>query len=194
MSFSLAHIIAWMLAYGYFILFPLVVIEGPIVSILAGFIASMGHLNLFISFGVIIVADLIGDSMYYYIGYSGRKSFIKKWGKYIGINEKRVEQIEGHFKKHSAKTLIAGKLSQGVGAVILVAAGIAKMPFWEYLWYNFLATVPKSLILLLVGYYFGRAYVEFNNYLSYTTFIMIGLAILFVAAYFLIKKFAKKYE
>jgi membrane protein DedA with SNARE-associated domain len=194
MFFSFANIISWMLTYSYFILFPLVVIEGPIISILAGFIASMGHLHLIVAYIVIIIADLVGDTMYYYIGYSGRKTFVKKWGKYIGINEKRVESIENHFKKHSVKTLVAGKLSQGVGAVILVAAGISKMPFREFIWYNLLATLPKSLILLLVGYYFGRAYVEFNDYLSYTTFIMIGLAAMLLVIYFVIRKVAKKYE
>jgi membrane protein DedA with SNARE-associated domain len=141
----------------------------------------------------VVVGDLVGDSIYYMIGRKGRR-FIGRWGKYIGINEKRVEQIENHFKKHSAKTLIAGKLSQGVGAIILVAAGLAKMPFKEFIWYNLAATLPKSMILLLVGYYFGRAYVEWNSYLGYTTFIMIGLAVLLLAIYFIVKKTAKKYE
>jgi len=194
MFFSFAHIISWMLAYSYFILFPLAVIEGPIISILAGFLASMGSLNIFIAYGVVAIGDLVGDSMYYAIGYWGRKKFIERWGRYIGITPKRTEQIENHFKKHSAKTLVAGKLSQGVGAIILVAAGISKMRFREFIWYNLLATLPKSLILLLIGYYFGRAYVEWNRYLSYTTFVMIGATILLVAIYFIIKKIAKKYE
>ena len=41
-----ATVISWLLAYRYAILFPLVIIEGPIVTILAGFLASLGQFNL----------------------------------------------------------------------------------------------------------------------------------------------------
>ena len=43
-----ATVLTWLLAYRYVILFPLVVIVGPIVTILAGFLASLGQFNLFI--------------------------------------------------------------------------------------------------------------------------------------------------
>ncbi|MFH0776166.1 MAG: DedA family protein [Patescibacteria group bacterium] len=191
---SFQQIIFLLNTYKYFFLFPVVVIEGPIVTVIAGFLASLGHLNLGIAYAVVIAGDLVGDSMYYAIGYYGGRSFIQRWGRFFGVTVERVKQLERHFAKHSGKTLVIGKLSHAVGIVVLFAAGIAKVPFWKYIWYNFLPTLPKSLILILIGFYFGETYGKINSYLDYTALGTVSALIIFTAAYFAVKHFSKKYE
>lgn len=102
--------------------------------------------------------------------------------------------MEKHFEKHSGKTLIIGKLSHAVGGVVLVAAGTARVPFWKFIWYNFIPTLPKSLILLLIGFYFGRFYIKINTYLDYTAIWTVVLAVIFILAYLAMRKISKKYE
>jgi len=46
MPLSFQHFIQLLLTYKYLILFPMALIEGPIITIIAGFIASLGYLNL----------------------------------------------------------------------------------------------------------------------------------------------------
>ncbi len=194
MIFPFTQIIAWLTAYKYFFLFPVAVIEGPIVTVIAGFLSSLGHLNIFIAYIVIVVADIIGDAMYYAFGYYGRQKFIERWGHYLGITMERVERLEKHFSKHTGKTLIIGKLSHTIGGVVLVAAGMAKVPFWKFIWYNFIPTLPKSLVLLLIGFYFGATYAKINNYLDYTVIGTIATAIVFTTTYFVIRRVSKKLE
>jgi membrane protein DedA with SNARE-associated domain len=194
MIFSLDQIIGWLLVYKYFILFPVVVIEGPIITIIAGFLSSLELLNPFLVYAVVVAADLIGDFIYYAIGRWGRENFINKWGKYIGLSAAKIIKLESHFEKHTRKTLIFGKISHAFGAPILVAAGVAKIPFWEFIWFNFLATLPKSLIFLLIGYYFGQAYVRLNKYLDYFTIGLLVLAILILIIYFVYNKFKCKFN
>jgi membrane protein DedA with SNARE-associated domain len=194
MFITLTQIINWLLVYKYFVLLPVVIIEGPIVTIIAGFLASLGHINPFIAYGVIVVGDLIGDCMYYSFGRFGRKKVIERWGHYIGITLERVRRLETHFEKHSGKTLIISKLTHAVGPVFLVAAGVAKVPIGKFVLFNLIPTLPKSLILLLVGYYFGKAYAMWNTYLGYTAIITICLAIFLLASYLIIKAVRKKYE
>jgi membrane-associated protein len=105
---------------------------------------------------VVVVGDIVGDIMYYAHGYYGRQRFVKPWGRFLGITLERVERLGKHFEKHSGKILIIGNLSQGVGALVLVAAGIARVPFQKFFRYNFIPTLPKSLIRLLIGYYSGK--------------------------------------
>jgi membrane protein DedA with SNARE-associated domain len=155
------------------------VIEGPIITIIAGFLSSLKVLNPIIVYIVVVAADITGDFIYYAIGRWGRESFINKWGKYIGLSAEKVKKLEVYFEKHTKKTLIFGKLSHAVGAPILVAAGIVKLPFWEFIWFNFWATLPKSFIFLMIGFYFGQAYVKLSKYLDYFT---IGVLILVVVA------------
>lgn len=185
MVFSLGQISGWVAHYGYAALLPIMVIEGPIITVLAGFFSSLGYLNIFWVYGVVVVGDLIGDALWYGLGRFGRLSKLERWGRYVGITRQRVERLEKHFHEHSGKTLVLGKLSHGVGAAFLFAAGVARMPFRRYLWFNFLATLPKSLLLLLVGFYFGQAVAKINSYLDFIAALSISVGLLFAFLLFL---------
>ena len=191
---SLQEIIILLIAHKYFFLFPFTVIEGPIITVIAGFLSSLDYFNIFIAYGIIVVGDVAGDCLYYMAGYYGGQKFVGRWGHFLGITQENIESLKEHFVKHSGKTLIIGKFTHAVGAVVLVAAGIAKMSLWKFIWYNFIATLPKSLILLLIGFYFGETYNKINQYLDYTAIGTIGLTILFIVIYIVVKKVSKKYE
>lgn len=177
MSLPLTQITQELLNYKYWLLFPIAIIEGPIITILAGFMASVGQLNLAIAYLVVASGDLTGDCFYYALGRFGKDTFIKRWGRFIGITESRVLAIEHHFDEHSGKTLITGKFAHGIGAAFLVAAGIAKMPFGKYFWFSLFSTLVKSLILILIGYYFGFAATKIKTVLDLIAAIVIGLTL-----------------
>jgi membrane protein DedA with SNARE-associated domain len=189
----LQQIILLLTAHKYLFLFPVAVVEGPIITVIAGFLSSLGLLNIFIAYAIVVAGDIVGDIMHYAFGYYGGQRFVKRWGRFLGITSERVEQLEKHFEKHTGKTLIIGKLAQVVGAVVLVAAGIARVPFRKFIWYNFIATLPKSLILLLIGYYSGESYVKISSYLDYTAIGTVVAAVIFIVIYFMMRKLSKKY-
>lgn len=195
MFFSLTQVVAWLTTYKYLILLPITIIEGPIITVIAGFLASLNILGLFTTYAVVVFGDVVGDLLYYGIGYWGRENFIARWGKYIGLSLERVKAMENQFKKRGKSILIWGKISHVFGAVILVSAGIVKVNLKDFILFNFFATLPKSVILLLVGYYFGQAYVRINKYFDYTAFIAFGLGMAAIIIYWLIKKFVdRKYK
>jgi membrane protein DedA with SNARE-associated domain len=182
---SLSQTIGWIFGYGYPALFILAVIEGPIVTVIAGFFASLGYLNFFIAYPVIVAGDLGGDVIYYLIGRFGGIRFINKWGKYIGLGPDEILALEKHFEKHGRRLLFIGKMSHGIGGAFLVAAGLVKMPFGEFFSSNFLATLAKSLILLLIGFFFGHALVGVNSVLEKISVVLIGAGFFFFLIYFL---------
>lgn len=191
MVFPLQGLIFWFIAYKYLVIFPIAVIEGPIITILSGFAASLGYVNLWIAYPVIVVADLVGDSLYYLIGRFGREKFIIKYGHYIGVTFNRLKQLERHFERHPHKTFIIGKIAHGIGTMVLIAAGLAKVPYKKLIITNVLPTAAKSLIFILVGFYFGQAYVRLNSYLNYLALFFAGA---FIIAYIVIirsKTFSK---
>lgn len=193
MIIPLTQIIQWLLTYKYLVLFPIVVVEGPIVTVIAGFLSSTGHLNLFIAYAVVLLGDITGDSLYYCLGRWGGIRLINRWGHRIGLTTERVNKIEQHYSSHAAKTIILGKFAHSIEIPFLVAAGVAKVPYRKFLLYVFIPSIPKSLLFILIGYYFGRAYGEIGKYLGYSAFIMIAAAISLTVIYFIIRRVSKKY-
>lgn len=191
---SLDQVLHLLLSYKYLVLFPIVVFEGPIVTVIAGFLATSGRLDPFISFPLIVAGDLVGDTIYYFLGKWGGNKFALKWGKFFGLNESRLKKVERLFSMHGKKTLILGKLSHAIGVVILFAAGVVKFPYLNFLLLNLVATVPKSLALLLFGFFFGQAYARINYYFDVTAVATVIIALLCLLIYFYIEKTARKYS
>jgi len=180
--------------HGYLVMFALAVIEGPMLSIVGGFLASLGYFNLLAVYLIVASGDLAADCLYYLIGRYGGQKFVKKWGHYFFIKETRVDGLEKLFEEHPGKTLITGKIAHGLGGGVLLAAGTARMRFGPFLLYNTLATIPKSLILVLIGYYFGRAYASISKYFDYAEIGSIVIASILVIVYLYMKKRARMME
>lgn len=184
MTMTLTHITSWLIQFGDFAIFPLVMIEGPIITVIAGSLCALGILNLFFTYFVIVIADLTTDCLYYSAGRYGGKRFIDRYGHFFGINLSQVTKLKNHFDTKGGQTLFLGKVSHGIGGVFLVAAGLTKMPFKRFLWYNFLATLVKSIALLLIGYFFGTAIMQINSFFKFFAAISICLLMVAVVFYF----------
>jgi membrane-associated protein len=193
MVIPLQEVAQWIFSYKYMVLFPVMVAEGPIITIIAGFLVSLGHLNGLATYLVLVVGDVTGDSIYYAIGRWSKGSLFGRWGRFLGITEKRLRQLEKYFYRHKTKTLLIGKWSHAIGAPILAAAGLARLPYEQFLAINFLATLPKTLLLLLIGFYFGRSYKRIATYLDYTAIAMIALASLLVVLFVVMKVISRHF-
>jgi membrane protein DedA with SNARE-associated domain len=181
---TVAQFIPWLTAYGYLVLFPGAVVEGPIITILAGFLISQGVMAFLPAALTVIAGDLVGDSLYYAAGRYGRR---------LPVIATRVHHVEAHFQAHAGKTLLLGKLTQGIGGVILMAAGAAPMPFGRFLGWNTLGTIPKTIGLLVHGYFFGAAYQQLDRYLHYAGWGIVLVVVLGILFYSVImKKVAKQ--
>jgi membrane protein DedA with SNARE-associated domain len=188
MLFPLQEIAQWIFLYKYLVLFPVMVIEGPIVTVIAGFFVSLGRLDGLSTFMVLVAGDVTGDSLYYAIG---RWCNVARWGRFQRLTQRQTKKLETYFHHHKVKTLLAGKWSHAIGAPILAAAGLARVPYGQFLAVNLLATLPKTLLLLLIGFYFGRGYTSIATYLDYTAIGMIVLAFLLVVIWILMKMFSR---
>ncbi len=192
--FSLEQITQWLITYKYFLIFPLMVIEGPIITVISGFLASLGYLTLLPIYILVVLGDLVGDTIYYTLGYWGREKLLDMWGgSFLGITKERINKLEVHFDKHRGKTLILGKITHAIGVVFLFAAGLAKVPYLEFLCFNLIATMPKSFVLLLMGYYFGQAYPVINKDLGLVSVFILASSVISLVTFIIYKKYANSH-
>jgi membrane-associated protein len=188
-----SEIFKLLFTYSYFILFPLVVVEGPVVTIISGFLVSLGFMDFIPTYFTIVSADLTGDFLYYSAGRWWLNKPYKGILNFFSIDMKVVHKLEAAIKKNKGPFLFFGKLSHALGGLILFAAGSAEIPIKEYMWFNFLATIPKSLILLAVGYYFGSTVSNFNKYVDFTVLGLFALTIILIGLYFGVAYLSNKY-
>lgn len=173
-------IIQFLIDYGYWIILPLMIIEGPIVTILAAFMASAGIFNIWAVLILSIAGDIAGDILLYWIGRIWGVAFVRKIGKYIGITEKLVLKMEHFFEKHGGKTIFSVKSTTGLCWATWVAAGIVKMNFGKFVWYSFLGGVVWSSFLVFMGYFFGELYEQIVEYIKFAGWIVFSIVVVLI--------------
>ena len=171
-SAELAAVIA---EYGIAILAPLVVVEGPIVTIVAAYMASLKLLDLGNVILCVIIADVVGDCILYAMGRGLLDWLPLSIRRKFGVSRRRMAQMIRTFRDNGVRLLVIGKLTHAVGFAVLFAAGAARMPFLTFVLANLLATIPKSLILVAIGYMFGSAHAVMAEWFSVGSVIVLGL-------------------
>jgi membrane protein DedA with SNARE-associated domain len=190
----LAKLIALPASTLYALLFPIAVIEGPIITVVAGFLGANQAVNIYLVYFIMVAGDVTGDCLYYALGRFGRRRFFDRWGKYIGITSEKIASMERHYRKHSGKTIMISKITHGIGPLFLVAAGASGVSFRRFIVYSTLGALPIALILILIGYFFGQAYLSISRYLDWFGLAASGIAIILFLGYRLLIRFVRKYE
>ena len=159
------HILRFLARYKYQVIFPLAVVEGPIVTVITGILIARGQLSAVPAFAIIFAADMVSDPALYLLGRFGRHLLHRL--RFVKVPPARLEQLEKQFEHSPWKTMVIGKLSYGLGSMFVVAAGAAKMPWLKFLQYMGAVDAVKTTLLLVLGYFFGRAILHSRGYLPY---------------------------
>ncbi len=166
------NVFQFLQSYGYAIMLPLMILEGPVATLAAAILASLGAFNVWIVLILSIVGDMIGDVILYGLGYYYGISFVRHFGKYIGITEKLVLRMERYFQRHGGKTILAVKSTTGLCWAAFVAAGIVKMDFKKFLKNSFYGGIVWSGFLVFMGFYYGYLWGEVRDYIKWIGWII----------------------
>ncbi len=164
--------------YGYLAVFLLSIVEGPLMTVFAAFLAAQGMLNVFAVYVTVVAGDLVGDVLTYGIGrwFVGRLPW--RWGIRSRAFRQRIETLRTHIHARTIHILLFGKLTHSVGFAVLLAAGAARVRLGAFILYNFLGTLLKSFVFIVIGYFFGCLYKDFSVQLQTVSLVGLGLVIL----------------
>jgi membrane protein DedA with SNARE-associated domain len=169
--------------HGLAIVAPIAVLEGPIVTVIAAWLASQGLMSLWGVAVVVIVADLVGDVGLYSLGRWGLARLPARWRSRFGLTGERLAGLSGHFEDHGGRTVFLGKITHSAGFAVLVAAGMARMPMARFFWFNLLGTIPKSLLFVALGYGFGSAYASIDGWITKIALVLGAVIAVGVASF-----------
>lgn len=178
--------------YKYLLIFPVAVVEGPVTIILCGFLVSLGYLNGPLVFIILVVAEIIGDSLYYSMGKKGG-SRIKKYIAKLGYGENEEKFLANYFEKHKGKTFLFAKMAHGIGGAVQVTSGMAKVNYFAFLWYSFVGTLIKTTLLIYIGYYAGNSLFKYGEYFEIFPILTIIILAVLITLYILFVKYTKKF-
>lgn len=181
-SAEIASIIS---SHGIAILAPLSIVEGPIVTVVAAYLASLHLLRLVDVIICVIIGDLVGDCILYWVGRGMLDWLPLSLRVRFGVSRRRMAVLMRTYRDNGVRVVVVGKLTHAAGFAVLIAAGAARMPFMTFVLANFLATIPKSLALVAVGYLFGSAHVLIAQWFSVGSVVILAglLAVVAVLVY-----------
>lgn len=156
-------IIGLITQFGYLGIFLLMVAENifpPIPSELimpfAGYVAANGELN---PIGVLVagtLGSLVGTSAWYVAArLLGLERFIwlcNKLGRIATLSEDDIDKADHWFKRHGVWAVLVGRLIPAIRTLISVPAGLAAMPFGQFLLISGIGTLIWTAILTASGY------------------------------------------
>jgi membrane protein DedA with SNARE-associated domain len=116
---------------------------------------TIGHALAVI--GVSSLAVFLGSSLLYLVVHRGGRPLLVKYGKYILLDQRRLEQMEDWFRRRGRPAIIVGRLIPGLRIPTTVMAGVSDMPFQEFALTAAIAGLIWSTFYYLVGNALGRA-------------------------------------
>ena len=187
------EIINLILHYRYFIIFPLALVEGPIITLIVGFLISLNYFNFFSAFFVIALADIVVDILFFMIGRHGGAHVLNGYGRYIGLNEKRIEYAKSFLDKHKNKALYLSKFVHGFSIPTLFCLGASEISFKKILPTMLSVSFIKTLLLILAGVFFGQSFNILRLYLDHAYAFTIVIVLVIIVA-LLLRTYFKKRE
>lgn len=174
-----------LLKYKYIILFPLAIVEGPILAVIAGFLCIGGYLNLFIAYPVIVFGDVVGDSLSYMFGRWGIPSFLKPFVKRFGPKPGKMEVVRAYFNANPKKTIALSKITLGIGIAGIYLAGNSKVPYDRFIRICLVTSAMQFIVYMGIGMLFGSAYKQISHYLDLFAAIAIVTVLSVLVIYFI---------
>ena len=152
--------------YGYIAVVLFVMIEssgipfpGETMLLLASFTAGADpQHHLFIPFVIACAAlgAIVGDNIGYYIGRTGGRAFVLRFGKYLFLKQEHLDRAERFFAKHGDKTVFFGRFIAVLRAWAAFLAGVNSMRWRNFLIFNAAGGILWATIFGTLGYYAGR--------------------------------------
>jgi membrane protein DedA with SNARE-associated domain len=159
---TLHSLIALLLQHGEIALFfflMLGIVGLPIpdetLLIISGFLLSKGKLMPVYLFAAAYLGAISGISVSYGIGRSAGSFLVKKYGKWIGLTEKRLEKTRAWFSSMGAWALFIGFFIPGVRHLTGYFAGTLELRFSKFALFAYTGGIFWSTLFILGGYFFG---------------------------------------
>jgi membrane protein DedA with SNARE-associated domain len=174
-------------SHGLPLLFVVVMLEsfglplpGETALIAFGVLASQGHYSIVTVIVVAAAAAIIGDNLgYWLIGRKGGRRLFESWGPLRRRADRFLPPTERLMAKHGGKIVFFGRFIAFLRYTAAWAAGLAEMPWGEFLFWNAAGGIVWATGVGLIAYYGGSAAADaIQRYGIYAAIVVVGVIVL----------------
>src|SRR5207247_4693247 len=141
-------------------------LPGETALVTAAALAAGGHLSIHAVGAPAAAAAVMGDKGGYWIGHAGGIPLVRRFGRFIHLNEPHLERTRRFFERHGPKTVFIGRFIALLRTWTAVLAGAARMPYGRFMLYNALGAVCWAGVVGALGYVFGRNLARLEHYMG----------------------------
>ena len=185
-------------SHGLPLLFAVIMLEsfgiplpGETALIAFGILASQGHYSIEWVIALAALAAIVGDNLgYWVIGRWGGRTLFERWGPLRRYADKTLPPTERVMARHGGKVVFFGRFITVLRYTAAWVAGLAKMEWWRFLFWNALGGVCWAVAVGLVAYYSGHAAADAIQ--RYGIYAAAAIAVVVVVGFFF-AHFGKKW-
>jgi undecaprenyl-diphosphatase len=131
-------------------------VPGETALIAAGILAHDGRLQIELVILIAAVAAITGDNLGYLIGRKGGRILLEKDGPLLKHRKAVLEKGEPFFARHGAKAVFLGRWVAGLRIAAAWLAGINRMHWLTFFFWNALGGIAWATSVGLVAYFLGH--------------------------------------
>ena len=132
---------------------------------------DLGFVTLLV---LLSIAAILGDTINYFLGrWIGPRAFsLNTWF----LKHEHLEKTQAFYDRHGGKTIVLARFMPIVRTFAPFVAGVGKMHYPTFLWFNVVGGIAWVLICTLAGYFFGNIEAVKKNF----ELVVIGIVLVSV--------------
>ncbi len=186
--------------WGYSGIFGLMLLESSSLPIpsevilpFAGYLASMGQLDFWVTVALATVAGLAGSLIDYYIGLKGVQSLMKHkiLGKAV-LSTSQLEVAEKWFIKYGSLMVFVSRIIPGFRTTFSFPAGAAKMKLTKFISFTIAGCLLWNVILVYLGWYLGKNWTQVAGVSHYLIVAAVATILIVIVLYLFMRSRKKQ--
>ena len=162
-----------------------IIFGGVLASSASSALPHHHHLNLALVIVVAILAEVLGSSTGYGIGYFGGRTLVDRVGKYVLLTHRDLDRAEAWFARRGEPVVLFGRFVPLLRSFVSFAAGLGEMAFAKFLLFTVIGCAVWCTALTSLGYSLGATYNHVLKGFSDAGYVAVALFVVAVVALFL---------
>jgi membrane-associated protein len=167
-------------------------VYGELFFLAGSIMAGMGILDIRELIVVLYAGGIIGDSISYFLGFRYGPLIYDKLKniRYINryINDENYRKGTLFFQRKGAISIFLARLLGPISWITPFVAGIYKLKYRKFLFYNIPGVIIGIGEFIVVGYFFGRHFDKIFKIISNYLYLFVFIVIYLILLYFFLKK------